>query len=139
MSDNTLEQSSNQDIQALEINARMLDKLASIEQQKIDLENKRIEAVKQKDIKGYDYSVKVLETKKELQKSEQELAEKFFNKAFNFTSYCVTLVIILIIISFYFGKEQFVYDCLKVIVALVIGWFGGYSHKKQSDNTPRNN
>lgn len=138
MSDYMPNNSSNQDIKALEINAKMLERLASLEQQKIDLENKRLEIVKQKDIKGYDYSVKALETKHDLQKNEQELAEKFFNKAFNFASYCVTFIVILVIASFYFGKEQFVYDCLKVIVTLAIGWIGGYSHKKQiSDNNPK--
>lgn len=134
MSDFMPDNSSNQDIKALEINAKMLERLASLEQQKIDLENKRLEIVKQKDIKGYDYSVKALEAKHDLQKNEQELAEKFFNKAFNFALYCIILAVILVIVSFYFGKEQFVYDCLKVIVTLAIGWIGGYSHKKQNDN-----
>lgn len=75
-----------QNIQALEINAQMVNRLAAIEQQKVSLESQRLELAKQQDLNGYNYSLKALELKRDSHKNEQELTEKFLNKMFWFAS-----------------------------------------------------
>lgn len=123
-----------QNIQALEINAQMVNRLAAIEQQKISLEAQRLELAKQQDLNGYNYSLKALELKRDSHKNEQELTEKFLNKMFWFAMYFSTIAIGLVIASFHYGKEQFIYECLKVLVPLIIGWIGGDAWRRQKNN-----
>ena len=121
----------NQEIQVLELNAKMVERLSALEQQKLDLENKRIDFAKQQDFNGYQYSLKALETKHQDQKLDKEMTERFLTKLFWFIGFGLLLITILIIVSFHYNKEQFIYECLKVIIPLVIGWVGGDAYRSK--------
>ncbi len=129
--------------QNIETHSDIVKRLATLEEQKITLELQKLDFAKQQDSNTYNYSLKALEIKQESIKHEQELTERFFSKLFWFSGFLVLLLVALVIVSFYYNKEQFIYECLKVIIPLIIGWLGGDAYRskqfeKQSQNKLQN-
>lgn len=122
---------SKQDQQGLEIHARMVDRLANLEEQKLALDIQKLEFAKQQDTNGYNYSLKALEIKQDTVKHEHELTEKLYSKLFWFLSFLAFIFVALVIVAFCYNKEQFIYECLKVLVPLVIGWLGGDAYRSK--------
>eukprot|EP01156_Anaeramoeba_ignava_P011528 Anaeramoba_ignava/a483754_16.p1 GENE.a483754_16~~a483754_16.p1 ORF type:complete len:147 (-),score=25.33 a483754_16:14-454(-) len=106
--------------------------LISLEEKKVELATKQAELqaqqndlAKQQDSNTYHYSLKVLEAKQENAKGEKELIDKIFSRGFWFAGYFTLIATALIIASFHYNKEQFIYECIKVTIPLVVGWIGG--------------
>jgi len=113
-----------------EAEARSFEKLIALEDKRMALEASRLDLARQQDQNTYNFSLKALEYRQENEKNKREYDAKRDNKVLALMIVSLISLLLVVIFAFLYNKEQFLYECLKVVVPLIIGWFGGNAWTK---------